>query len=136
MRTQTYTATLVVEQCCSCGVAFGLDRDHYQRLRDTHDWFYCPNGHSLHYTGPSDAEKLRRKLENEREETRIARADAEVERNRARAFKGHATRLRNRVGRGMCPCCSQEFPDVAAHIEAEHPGYTEGDLTEPREEKG
>ena len=62
---------LVVEECYSCSVLFGLPADFRKnRLSDKRDW-YCPNGHEQHYVGKTDAEKLK---ESER-----LRASAEEE---------------------------------------------------------
>ncbi len=43
--TQTYVGTLVVIECSSCGVSFGMTEDFIQARRDDHRTWYCPNGH-------------------------------------------------------------------------------------------
>lgn len=88
-----------------------------------------PNGHMLSWA-TSEGDKLRAQVESERkrtewwqEEARQARERAEHEERRARALRGHATRLRKRIAEGKCPCCSKAFPDMAAHIAEKHPRY-------------
>ena len=41
----------------SCRVSFWITDDHYDRLRECHNTFYCPNGHSLYYPGKTKEEK-------------------------------------------------------------------------------
>jgi hypothetical protein len=34
-----------------------------------------------------------------------------------------ATRIRNRIAAGVCPCCTRTFKNVARHIKDKHPTY-------------
>lgn len=119
---------------CTCGTLFAISEQYETELRRTHATFYCPRGHHLSYRGKTEEEKLREQLGAarelaEREATRRRQADqrAEHEERSARAYRGHVTRLKRRLGAGKCPCCSETFPDVAEHLAAEHPGYTDVD---------
>ena len=40
-----------------------------------------------------------------------------------RARKGVATRLRNRIARGQCPCCSESFKNLKLHMKSKHPKW-------------
>src|SRR4051812_3178393 len=59
--------------CCICGVGFAMETGLYAQRRADRKSFWCPNGHSQHFTGETDDERqiahLRRQLE-------IAQADA------------------------------------------------------------
>lgn len=125
MSTLDYTDTLTVIDCSKCGITFAVPERWRADRRKKHDTFYCPNGDPRYYPPPgtSDTEKLRRKLANTEESLRIMEATAETERRSAAAYKGHITRLKNRVGKGKCPACSTEFPNIAEHMAHEHPGY-------------
>lgn len=134
MSTQTFIGTLVIEYCCKtgCGVAFGMPADLHRRRRDDHDWFYCPNGHAQHYTDKSDVEKAREQLASmqrqrnrAREETEFYRIAHEHERRSAAAHKGHATRIRNLIAKGVCPVpgCRRNFSNVKDHIATQHPNW-------------
>ena len=46
--------------CCSCGVLFWIEETYYDRLKEKHTSFYCPNGHAQHFTAETDAEKYRK----------------------------------------------------------------------------
>lgn len=120
---------IVLEECCSCGVVFGMTKQTKQHyLKYKAEMFYCPNGHSQHYVGKSDAEKLK-----EAEAARVAaeaRAKlaenaAGVERKRAEDEREKAKKARaklNRVAKGVCPECKRSFSDLARHMHVKHDG--------------
>lgn len=132
MITQTYTGTLTVIECCNCHADFGMTQEMYQARRRDHDWFYCPVGHVQHFKGKSDVEAQRERAE--KAEQRAAWANSRAERiqgereaaeRQARAYKGHVTRLRNRIAAGVCPVqsCRRNFANVKAHVESQHPDW-------------
>lgn len=130
--TQTYSSVLVVEKCCNCGVAFGMDQATYDRRRNDHKSFYCPNGHGQYYSGKSEAEQLKDQLNDKQREldykdSRINRLhdNLTTANNRLRAEKGAKTRLKNRVKHGVCPCCNRTFKQLAAHMKDQHPEYVQ-----------
>lgn len=122
--------------CChaGCGITFAVP-DRWNKCRhDDHEWFYCPNGHRQHYSGDSEEDKLRR--ERDRLAQRIAERDDEIARQReARqaterqlsATRGVVTRIKNRVGHGVCPCCNRTFGNLQTHMHKQHPDYPKSD---------
>lgn len=94
--------------------------------------FYCSYGHDQHYIwGESEADKLRR--ERDRLAQRVAERDDDVRRQRERAeaaerrasaARGQVTKIKNRVGHGVCPCCNRTFENLARHIASKHPTFT------------
>jgi hypothetical protein len=103
---------------------FGLSDEQYEVLLESHGSFYCPNGHPQHFTGESDAEKFR-KL-SARLQARCDQQDAEIQDTvrRLRSTRGVVTRIKNRVGKGVCPCCNRYFANLHRHMESKHPAYT------------
>lgn len=57
----TFTASFEMETivCCICNQPFGVLSRVTERLREYHNDFYCPAGHSQHFTAMTEAEKLR-----------------------------------------------------------------------------
>lgn len=51
---------LIEETCISngCGVIFWITKAHYNVLEKSKRNFYCPSGHSMHYIGETDAQKI------------------------------------------------------------------------------
>jgi hypothetical protein len=132
-----YITRLETTSCGVCGVPFAMPEDLLTRARqDKDEWFWCPNGHKLHYSEDEnsrlrrerDTLKLRRDslaaaLTHEQDQRRSAERSAA-------AFKGQATRMRKRIGKGVCPCCHRSFKQVTAHMERMHPGYADEPVTE------
>lgn len=125
-----WTTRLATEVCCACAVPFAMP-DSLQReaRKDPDQWFWCPNGHKQHYA-ESEADKLRRQLEASRLRADRAETTARRQRERAQAaersataYKGVATRQRNRIARGVCPCCNRQFPSLRDHMAVKHPRY-------------
>jgi len=126
------TIKLETITCYSCQVIFGVEEDHDRRLRDTGDWFYCPNGHHQHFT---ESEKQRHKKEVQRLNDKIKREAtskgfwmdqaAASERSKS-ALKGVVTKKKNqlaRVKKGLCPCCNRFFANLHGHMNNQHPDF-------------
>jgi hypothetical protein len=133
----TYTTELVAETCCVCGVPFAWPREMREAaLKDHSVSFWCPSGHSQYFTGKTEEEKLREQLDASRrradmaeQAARISRGKADEARRSASAYKGVATRQRKRIGRGACPCCNHHFANVEQHMESQHPGWAQQEVT-------
>lgn len=65
--------------CAECGVKFGVDSARHQRLVETGDNFYCPNGHVNIYR-PSKHEKRIAELKTEVKRALARHSDADRER--------------------------------------------------------
>lgn len=37
--------------------------------------------------------------------------------------RGVVTKTKNRIGKGVCPCCNRTFVELARHIATKHPDY-------------
>jgi hypothetical protein len=93
--------------------------------------FFCAYGHKQYYIeGESEETKLRR--ERDRLAQRVAEKDDEIKRQRdlregterqLSATRGVVTRIKNRVGHGVCPCCNRTFGDLSRHMMTKHPAY-------------
>lgn len=110
-----------VQACCyaDCGISFALTTAEDHRLQQTREWFYCPHGHRQHYTGKSDAEKLKAAQAREvalNDQLRAAVRDAEESRSLM-------MRDRHRFANGICPCCRRTFDNVRRHMATQHPDY-------------
>lgn len=115
---------LSTEQCCDCGVLFAMPSDMQRRRREDHKYFYCPAGHAQHYlAGFSEAEKLRRDLDRERQVREAAEARAgKAEQNLAQVARAHR-KMRQRVMNGVCPCCNRSFGNLREHMKTEHADF-------------
>ena len=117
--------------CILCGVVIVMPEDFYNcRLKDQKH-FYCINGHSQFFKrGQTEADKLRKELEaaeaeaeyQKRRAMRAYEAQRKEERRTA-AYKGQVTKIKNRVGKGVCPCCNRSFVNLARHMANQHPNF-------------
>lgn len=131
----TTTLTVVIEgiTCGVCGIPFGLEESHLRKLRQTGDNFYCPNGHIIGY-GKGENQRLKDQLAREKHQAEQQQAwlrdDVEREqraRERAehslRTTKGVVTKIRKRIGAGVCPCCDRSFQNLQRHMKGQHPTW-------------
>lgn len=122
--------TLTEITCCHCTIVFAVPEEWEKNRRETHSGFHCPNGHPLVFNGPSEAEKLRKELEQRERDLSAARNRAtHLEDQRAAAersnsaLRGVITRTKKRAQAGQCPACVRLFPNLAAHMGAQHPDW-------------
>ena len=113
---------LETETCCECGVPFAMP--DYMRSRRLLDgkYFYCPNGHSQHYT-KSEVQRLQEKLA---EQTRAATSMAEramAAENAEQKAQREINRMKKRAAAGVCPCCNRTFQQLARHMKTKHPQH-------------
>jgi hypothetical protein len=123
MTTMTYTETLVVTHCW-CGIAVGLPENlHTWMLRSSKNSAYCPVGHSFHFTKTlaEEREEMERRVAEANRQARATRDLLAQEERSHSATKGHLTRVRHRVHRGVCPHCHRTFQDLQRHMSSKHP---------------
>ena len=133
--TLDFTITMITITCChkGCGITFAVPEWWKTKRREDKTWWYCPNGHSQHFPGKSETEKLRAQLDQARSSKDYWVGRTEQERERVRceershaATKGHFTRAKNRIANGVCPCCKRTFKNVQRHMKSKHPEYAAG----------
>lgn len=117
----TETINFVMEECCNCGIPFFMPKYLKERLLNSQEWFYCPNGHSQHYTGKSESQKkideLERQLNEEKRDYQNMVNNMLDEKNKAKKLQ----RQLNRVHKGVCLCCNRTFQNMQKHMETKHP---------------
>ena len=114
--------------CGKCGITFAAPETFWsQKVRDKTPW-YCPNGCCRVFTGPTEDQKrikqLERQLASSRESADYARDRADRAERSASAYKGQVTKIKNRVGKGVCPCCNRTFANLARHMQSQHPDFS------------
>ena len=48
--------------CADCGIEFCIPKELEVERRESHDTFYCPNGHKLHFPHETEKERQIREL--------------------------------------------------------------------------
>lgn len=113
--------------CYSCNTAFCMEVGLYKKRLEDRGSFYCPNGHSQHFIGEREVDRLKRELERKQREieweqrqkieARRKLLGQKIATGKAKAEK---KRLLHRVHCGVCPHCRRTFKQLAAHMKAKH----------------
>ena len=111
--------------CChdECGLSFQVPSWWVKGRRNTHSWWYCPNGHRQHFAAESDAEKYRRERDVARQQVARAEQQAADEHRRAELLQKQKRRLEKRAAAGTCPCCKRTFSNMTTHMKKQHPEF-------------
>ena len=117
-----YEQQLEATSCCVCGIQFGVPPYFIAQKRSNAGSLYCPNGHSLGWS-ESEADRLRKQLQKEKDAAEWQRARANRLEKDLQSQKGQMTKLKNRIAKGVCPCCQRSFANVARHVKTKHPDY-------------
>lgn len=88
--------------------------------------FYCPNGHSLSYA-EGEADTLRKQLEAEKQRVEMFRLENQAKERKLSTLKGQLTKTKNRITKGVCPCCNRSFVQLGRHMQTKHPDYAKHD---------
>lgn len=123
MTTLTYTGALIVTTCW-CGIAQAIPDDLYRWAQQNHNReVWCPLGHKWVVAGETEAQKLQRQLNWERDRLASTRADLDQTQRSLSATRGVVTKLRKRATAGLCPFgCRRHFVQLERHVERMHPG--------------
>ena len=137
MSIMIYDATVLhAVDCCKCGIRFGINETLNRLARiEKQKSIYCPScGERQGWSGERPEEKVRREMmaelhrvKREKEymeaRERDQRARAEMAELSLRATKGIVTRIKNRVAKGVCPCCNRSFANLHNHMKTQHPDF-------------
>lgn len=118
--------------CCNCGMTFAVPPSWRQQRIDDKAWWYCPNGHTQHFT-ESEIDRLKKEVEQEKRNTEwyktLARSkDTQIKGLNIQVGKVKAKlhRTERRIANGGCPCCHRTFINMQRHMKTKHPDYVKG----------
>lgn len=120
--TITYSGMLVVCTCW-CGIKHAIPDNLNRQAKENGKAVFCPLGHEW-VVRETETVRLRQQLENARATTDYWQKEREREKVKHAATKGKLTKTRNRISKGVCPCCNRSFVDLAQHMKGQHPEYT------------
>jgi hypothetical protein len=121
----TVETQLTSVHCGMCGGTYAIDsRYHTQKTVHGGYWNcpYCQVRWGFDLDG-TELARLKRKLEYAEARTERERETRERTERQLTATRGVVTRIKNRVGHGVCPCCNRTFQDLARHMKGKHPDY-------------
>jgi hypothetical protein len=123
--------TLTEINCGECGGTYALTEQYrHQRERDGGGWHcpYCQVGYG--YANNNENARLKKELEAEKKRKEWAQQEATNQRiakeewqRKEQGQRAAKTRIKNRVSKGVCPCCNRTFQDLGRHMAGQHPDY-------------
>lgn len=130
--TITYSGQLTVVTCwCGCKHAVPSELHNYQLQKHNEGRshaVFCPVGHEYYPAGESEADRLKRELTRANQRLDQANAAIRDEREQKQAVQrrlsaqqGVTKHIRNRVQKGVCPCCNRHFVNLQRHMQTKHP---------------
>lgn len=131
-KTLAHVAELEIHTCPTCFIVYAFPTAMSERKQESGDSWYCPNGHSISFTTSTKAklEEMRRERDRLKQneaylEERLKDRDLDLLRAQrsTAALKGEVTKIRKRVGNGVCPCCNRTFQNLARHMSVKHAGF-------------
>lgn len=120
-----HVGQLVITRCW-CGIQCAVPNNLHSNQMDQFNSgktmlaIFCPLGHKFYPAGEPEHKRLERQLVMERQhhdQTRAELRETVRSRNAERAAK---SRIRNRIGKGVCPHCNRYFQDVHRHMASKH----------------
>lgn len=117
--------------CRTCGVEFGILKVLYESLQENGGFYHCSNGHGWGWKDDASA-RAQKERDQQRLAQKVAQLNDEVaaKERELSAAKGRMTKLRKRVGNGVCPCCTRSFTNLARHMKTKHPEVSKPRLAE------
>ena len=124
--TFTVEGTLVTQDCGKCGGIFAISEDYDKRCHDYHGqgWHcpYCKTG--WHYIGKSAERKQCERADRAEARARDIQCNLRATERQLSATRGVVTRTKNRISKGVCPCCTRSFQNLKRHMASKHPEYS------------
>lgn len=120
--------TLETVTCCNCGIVFAMPQFFRKQKIDLGGNFYCPSGHSQHFTKPT-VTRLQEEIDAKARELRQAKCDLLNVQNAKAAVekaKAESDRQLARAKNGVCPCCNRTFTNLHRHMKTKHPETIKG----------
>ncbi len=115
-----------VINCWSCTAPFAINSRLYRERQKDRKEFWCPScGTGAVFSGETAEQRELRETKTALERSERCLQQAETS---AKEVRKQYVKIRNRIRKGMCPCCNEVFPNLAQHMQAKHVDYGSNDL--------
>lgn len=133
----TVDVDLTTINCGGCSGTYAINERFRQKKYEDGGAWHCPYCQcSWGYRG-TEIQRLKKRLQREEAEHDQTRAELKHTESRRRAEKAAKARLKNRISKGVCPCCRRHFMNLQRHMASKHPDFVKhptDDRTEPRDD--
>ena len=123
-----FSLELEVINCWVCGCVFAMSSNLKAEMKSKEQTLFCPKGCRLGLGEPHwkvDMDHLRQSEKYYRTRSIENRERAEKTERQLIATRGVVTRIKNRVSKGVCPCCNRTFANLTRHMGTQHPDFSD-----------
>ncbi len=123
MSTLTFAVFCEEMTCGKCGGVFALNKDFLTYARRSAGGYHCPYCQTRWSWEQSEADRLRKQLEETEAKLRESRCETLQQQHRADGLLESANKLTRklaRVSKGVCPCCKRSFTNLRRHMATRH----------------
>lgn len=119
------TVNMETVDCGICGGVYALSADYLRKKRETGGFWHCPYCYTDwgYPKNRSELVRLKQQLEQKEAEAQRMREHWLAEERSRISLQGHLTRVKHRIGNGVCPCCNRSFKNIRRHMQSKHPHF-------------
>jgi len=126
-RKVSFSVILTTVNCGQCGGVYAINERYREEKANVGGSWTCPYCNTgWGYSGNSENSRLEKENQRLRKQKEWAEQAKKNQENQTRAYKGLATRAKNKLARtkvGVCPCCNRTFKQLASHMKNKHPTW-------------
>lgn len=124
MTTITVTETLRKFTCGLCAGVYAIAEGYAEKCHQDQTGWHCPYcQRSWGWFGKSEEQKQRERADRAEARARSVKCTLRTTERQLSATRGVVTRTKNRISKGICPCCNRQFTNLHRHMETKHPEY-------------
>ena len=133
LATKFVTVELTEINCGCCGGTYAINERYHEKQEQVGGSWNCPYCKvSWGFANNNENARLRKQLKQAQKSKEWAQQDARHEREQKEEWKrkeqgqrSAKTRIKNRVAKGVCPCCNRTFMNLQKHMAGQHPDYAD-----------
>lgn len=126
-----FTVTLTHINCGQCGGTYAINEQYRAQAAVEGSLWNCPYCKvQWGYGRDNENSRLKKQLAHETKLKEWAQTEArhkselaEQWRRKEQAQRAAKTKIRKRVGNGVCPCCNRTFSNLQRHMAGQHPAF-------------
>lgn len=123
---------LTTVNCGGCGGTYAIQERYRQECYQEGKSWTCPYCRIYWGYEEGETDKLKKQVANLIEQNQRISQNRDYHQKEAAHFrhsrdaiKGIVTKIKKRVGNGVCPCCKRTFQNLHDHIKRQHPAFAE-----------
>ena len=117
--TKEVSVKVEVLQVC-CGHFIAITPTGLKEAKENHATLRCPYGDNIWWPGETEAERLKKKLEEAQEFSNAYARQYSEAKLQVKGLERENKHLQTRIKNGVCPYCHRSFTNVNRHMASKH----------------